>query len=119
MSGQHRLCVQSPAAGAGKGLSEGTEMMSTGSCGRGHSITAPRVGAGVLVHPDREWVEFLLWGSRQGFQIGFSTESVQLSGCVRNMLSLWEHKEVVQAYLDKEVREGRVLMVGSQEEWHS
>ena len=27
--------------------------------------------------------------------------------------------EVVQAYLDKEVREGRVLMVGSHKEWHS
>ena len=26
---------------------------------------------------------------------------------------------MVQAYLDKEVREGRVLMVGSHEEWHS
>ena len=78
VSGQHRLCVQSPAAGAGKGLSEGTEMVSTGSCGRGHSITAPRVGAGMLVHPDREWVEFLLWGSRQGFQIGFSTESCSI-----------------------------------------
>ena len=50
-SGQHRLSVQSPAAGAGEGLSEGTEMVSSGSCGCGHFITGPRVGAGVTGAP--------------------------------------------------------------------
>ena len=45
--------VLSPAAGAGEGLSEGTEVVSTGSRGRGHSITDPRVGVGVLI--DSGW----------------------------------------------------------------
>ena len=54
-------------------------------------------------------------GHPAGFRIVFSAKSVQLSGCVQNMLSVWEHQEVVQAYLDKEVREGRVLIVGSHE----
>ena len=89
LSGQHRLCVQSPAAEAGDGLSEGTEMVSSGSCGRGHAHVWEQA---LLVHPDRQWVEFLLRGIWQGFRIGFSTKSVQLSGCVRNLLSVREHQ---------------------------
>jgi len=65
------------------------------------------------MHPNRQGVEFLLRDIQQDLRIGFSTESVQMSGGVRNMLSIREHQEVVKAYLDKKVREGRVLMVGS------
>ena len=64
-------------------------------------------------HPDREWVQYLRAGIRNGFRVGFSGERGTLRSCSRNMKSAEEHPQVVQEYLDKEVAGGRIWDVGT------
>ena len=67
-------------------------------------------------HPDKWWARYLVKGIREGFRLGFSGGPASLRSSARNMRSAEEQPQVVQAYLDKEVAEGRVWVVGSVEE---
>ena len=67
-------------------------------------------------HPDKWWAGYLVKGIKEGFRLGFSGGSASLRSSTRNMRSAEEQPQVVQAYLDKEVAEGRVWDVGSVEE---
>ena len=55
-------------------------------------------------HPDRSKVDY---GIAHGFNIGCSPK-VQLTAARRNKASAYEHPEIVDAYLQNEVRLGRV-----------
>ena len=60
-------------------------------------------------HPDHEFVAFLVRGMTQGFRIGFDRDAVRLKPAKRNMKSVSEAPEVVQAYLQSEKEAGRIL----------
>lgn len=62
---------------------------------------------GLQNHPNRQWVEFILLGIKNGFHLGFNS-SIKLKSSKKNKSSAYQHSEVVDAYLDKEVRLGRV-----------
>ena len=49
-------------------------------------------------HPDREIVEYLLRGIRQGFRIGFDREKCRLRSRTQNMSSANERPEIVSKY---------------------
>ena len=61
----------------------------------------------LLPHPDRQFVDYLLDGMKKGFRIGFNYLS-KTRVTKRNMKSAYQHPEVVQQYIDNEVRLGRV-----------
>lgn len=61
----------------------------------------------LLPHPDRQFVDYLLDGMKNGFRIGFNYLS-KTRVTKRNMKSAYQHPEVVQRYIDNEVRLGRV-----------
>ena len=61
----------------------------------------------LLTHPDRQFVDYLLDGMKNGFRIGFDYSSKTV-GAKRNMKSAHQHPEVVQKYIDNEVRLGQV-----------
>ncbi len=59
-------------------------------------------------HPDHEFVAYILQGIRKGFRIGFN----RLSSCrpaTRNLQSVRDHPEIVDAYLSNEVTLGRAI----------
>ena len=60
-------------------------------------------------HPDREFVDYILRGIRQGFRIGFDRTAVRCRSAKRNMLSAEQNPEVVESYLQKEREAGRVI----------
>ena len=60
-------------------------------------------------HPDREFVDYILRGIRQGFRIGFDRAAVRCRSAKRNMLSAEQNPEVVESYLQKEREAGRVI----------
>ena len=61
-------------------------------------------------HPDKSFIDYVTNGLRRGFHIGYNYERGQsLKSAKRNMLSAKQHPEVIQAYLEHEVQEGRVL----------
>ena len=61
-------------------------------------------------HPDKSFVDYVTNGLRHGFRIGYNYERGQsLKSSKRNMLSAKQHPEVIQAYLEHEMKEGRVL----------
>ncbi len=62
-------------------------------------------------HPDKEWVEFLVRGIRQGFQIRHNKRSGSLDSSSKNMFNAREHEAVIQDYLEEELRTGRVWRV--------
>ena len=59
-------------------------------------------------HPDRQLVEYLLEGMRQGFHIGFRHDH-ECKQAKSNMKSAVGNPEVVDQYLSKEVGLGRVV----------
>ena len=59
-------------------------------------------------HPDKEWVQFLVRGIRQGFRVGHDQSVGELRRCRGNMCSAREQSAVIQEYLDKEVEAGRM-----------
>ena len=59
-------------------------------------------------HPDKEYVNYLLRGIREGFRIGFK-EAGSVSSARKNMRSALENSEVVSAYLAEEKRRGVLL----------
>ena len=60
--------------------------------------------------PDREYVQYLLDGIRQGFRIGCNNSS-KLCSSSRNMRGAEEHPLVVQQYLQEEQKLGRIIPV--------
>ncbi len=62
-------------------------------------------------HPDKDWVQFLVRGIRQGFRVGHDQSVGELRRCSGNMCSAREQRAVIQEYLDEEVEAGRVWRV--------
>ena len=60
-------------------------------------------------HPDREFGEYLLQGIEEGFRIGFRYGHHACRSSQANMKSALENGTVVDEYLEKEVRLGRVF----------
>ena len=58
-------------------------------------------------HPDREFVEYLLRGIREGFRIGYNYRGQTCSPASKNMLSARQNPQ--EEYLAKGVKEGRVI----------
>ena len=56
----------------------------------------------LAAHPDEQFRKFIIEGIQQGFHIGFDTSHLTYSSR-RNMKSAYEHQQVVQEYLDREV----------------
>lgn len=63
----------------------------------------------LLSYPDRSLANFFLQGVTQGFRVGYRTLLTHLSTARQNMRSALAHPEVVEEYLAKERRDGRVL----------
>ena len=59
-------------------------------------------------YPEQCIANYLLFGIREGFRVGFNRSS-PLRSAKSNMKSAAEHPEVVSRYLSEEVKEGRVL----------
>ena len=70
-------------------------------------------------HPDREIVEYLLRGIRQGFRIGFDREKCRLQSRTQNMSSANERPEIVGKYTAHEQAHGRLVEVSARkaEQW--
>eukprot|EP00731_Ephydatia_muelleri_P033273 Em0027g21a len=60
------------------------------------------------LHPDRQFVHYIVSGLREGFRVGFNYSRL-CSGRVANMPSAREHPQVVREYLATECAEGRIL----------
>ena len=62
-------------------------------------------------HPDREYVDYLLNGIKEGFRIGYgkSGSREELSSARKNMQSAMENADVVSGYLQEEMRRGVLL----------
>ena len=58
-------------------------------------------------HPNRQWVDYVLHGIREGFKLGFES-SFLLKPSKKNKASAYQHATVIDAYLANEVRLGRV-----------
>ena len=75
-------------------------------------VTTPLVShaweAALVSHPDRALVRYITEGLRLGFRIGFQRHS-PLKPATCNMPSAREHLEVVQRYIEDELRKGRFL----------
>ena len=70
-------------------------------------------------HPDRNYVEFILNGIRDGFRIGFSQAmggELPLASAQKNMKSAEEHHQVVTDYLEAERCRGVISGPFSREE---
>lgn len=63
----------------------------------------------LATHPDPEYREYLLYGIQQGFRIGFRHGSRSCKSAKANMKSAIDNASVVDEYLAKEVKLGRVL----------
>jgi len=57
----------------------------------------------LLEHPDREWVEFLLRGVRDGFRLGHDQSDVRLERRSGTMYEATQHSTIIREYLEKEV----------------
>ena len=65
-------------------------------------------------YPDKAFAAFLLNGIQNGFRIGIPT-GFQCTPRPRNLRSALEHPDVVQAYLDREVRLGRMARLAHED----
>ena len=61
------------------------------------------------IHPDLEFVSYLLSGIANGFRIGFNNNKHRHQSAKRNMLSANQNPEAVREYLAKECGLGRVV----------
>ena len=64
--------------------------------------------AALSTHLDRAFARYITDGLQNGFRIGFQWES-PLRSATANMESAWQHPEVIQEYIDKEISKGRML----------
>lgn len=70
-------------------------------------------------HPDREFVGYILKGLLEGFEIGWELErEVRLVGARHNLPSAEAQAEVVDEYLGKELKAGRIVLVGDEPNIH-
>ena len=60
-------------------------------------------------HPDRRKVDYVLNGFRYGFNIGFHPHLPKLKSAISNCPSAYEHLSIIDEYLAKEVKLGRVF----------
>ena len=60
-------------------------------------------------HPDRQNVDYVLNGLRNGFRLGFNPDSTKLKSVKANCPSAPKHSSVIDNYLAKEVSLGRVF----------
>ena len=65
--------------------------------------------------PDRALVRYLVDGMRHGFRVGYKRGVAPLVSARRNMLSADSNPAVVEDYLGKEVRLGRVVAITAEE----
>ena len=74
-------------------------------------LNLPQWEAMLDKHPDRSYVDFILGGIRDGFRIGYHppAEGPSLSSARKNMRSADDNPQVVQDYLEAELRRGMVL----------
>lgn len=63
----------------------------------------------LTAHPDRRKVDYVLYGLRNGFHIGFQPLLSKLKAANSNCPSTYEHASIIDNYLAKEVRLGRVF----------
>ena len=66
-------------------------------------------------HEDKNFAGLILGGLQRGFRIGFKRSGIRLQSAKKNLISANAHQEVVSAYLDQELKLGRIALVGSQE----
>ncbi len=59
-------------------------------------------------HPDQELRRYIVMGLKEGFRVGFQYGAVEYVSAQTNMLSATRNGQVVDEYLAKEVRLGRV-----------
>ena len=63
-------------------------------------------------HPDSEFALFILQGLHQGYSICFQRPTPSpLHGRVRNMCSAYDHPEVIESYLAKQVSLQRIISI--------
>ena len=66
----------------------------------------------MMDHPDKEWVEFLIRGVRQGFRLGHDQSKVRLVRRSGTMYEATQHSSIIGEYLEREVREKIVWKMG-------
>jgi len=66
-------------------------------------------------HEDKQFTQLIVKGLKSGFRIGFQRNTVALHSAKSNLVSAEMHPEIVTAYLDQELKAGRVALVGSEE----
>ena len=59
-------------------------------------------------HPDQRFKDVIITGLRRGFHIGFQPQLVTLKSAKHNLLSCAEHPQVVEDYIAKECKLGRL-----------
>ena len=64
--------------------------------------------AALSSHPDRNFVTYICTGLRDGFRIGFA-RTAPLRSASANMFSAVQHPEIIDEYISKELRLGRIL----------
>eukprot|EP00731_Ephydatia_muelleri_P011872 Em0006g766a len=64
--------------------------------------------AALSSHPDRNFVTYICTGLRDGFRIGFA-RTAPLRSASANMFSAVQHPEIIDEYISKELRVGRIL----------
>ena len=62
-------------------------------------------------HPDRQFVDYLTQGLREGFHIGCCASQQNLQLVSTNILSAMLYPEVIQKYLQEEVESKRVMEI--------
>lgn len=62
-------------------------------------------------HPDAEFAQYIVHGIEKGFHIGFNHELCSCRPASNNLISASQHPAVVEEYLGKELREGRMAEV--------
>ncbi len=65
-------------------------------------------------HPDREWVEFLVMGVREGFRLGHDQSKVVLKERRGTMYEASHHRGVIHEYLENEVQCRRIWKVNAE-----
>ena len=61
-------------------------------------------------HPDRDFVQFICTGIREGFRIGFNGALVNCRSVAGNLRSVKEHSEVVRKCIEEEKEAGSSLV---------
>ena len=64
--------------------------------------------AALSSHPDRNFVTYICTGLGDGFRIGFA-HTAPLRSASANMFSAVQHPEIIDEYISKELRLGRIL----------